>query len=66
MEQAELVSLIRKLRDMDITKSFEDKIAALEAQGESADEKGRDLLRDEFERLAKEIGSETGLQKENF
>ncbi len=39
MEQEEFVSLIRRLRDMDVTKKFEDKIAVLEQQFKTTDEK---------------------------
>ena len=66
MEQEEFVSLIRRLRDMDVTKKFEDKIAVLEQQFKTTDEKARDLLRDEFNRLAKEIEDEHAMQKQGF
>ena len=66
MEQEEPVLLISKLRDMDITKRFEDKISSFEHQLKTSDDKTRELLNDEFNRLAKEIEDEIELQKREF
>lgn len=63
MEPKDLLLLITKLRDNDISKKFENKIKSLEYQFQSTDEKGRELLNDEFNRLAKEIDNELILQR---
>ena len=63
MEQNELVELIVKLRDMDISGIFKNKIDFLESRFKSADEKGREMLREDFTRLAKEISDASELQK---
>ncbi len=63
MEQKDLVQFLSKLRDMDITKKFEDRVKGLEEQFKVADEKGRELLTEDFNRLANEIEEEKKLNK---
>lgn len=63
MEQKDLVQFLSKLRDMDITKKFEDRVKGLEELFKVADEKGRELLIEDFNRLANEIEEEKKLNK---
>ena len=60
----ELGKLVLRLGNQDITKELENKIAILQQQLEEANnEKNRDLVRDEYNRLSKEIEEELEFEK---
>ncbi|MBQ3824944.1 MAG: hypothetical protein II811_02280 [Spirochaetaceae bacterium] len=66
MEQNELVELIAKLRDESKTNDFEDKRTVFEHLYKNGDEKIRDLIRSDFNRLANDIADELEQQKKGF
>ena len=67
MEQQELIKLIKSLRDKDITKKFENEIAVLEHEFETAN--GNELLLEQlylsYNQLAKKITGELEAMKED-
>lgn len=58
MEQEELSKLLQKLSNSDMTQEYEKKLKSWESQFNLADEKGREILRAEFDKLKKEIYEE--------
>ncbi|MBR6155153.1 MAG: hypothetical protein IKQ43_12025 [Treponema sp.] len=58
MEQEELSKLLQKLSNSDMTQEYEKKLKSWESQFNLADEKGREILRTEFNKLEKEICEE--------
>ena len=58
MEQEELLKLLQKLKNSEVTQEYERKLASWNSQFNLADEKGREILREEFDKLAKEINEE--------
>ncbi len=66
MEQKQMVELIARLRDMDKTNEFKDKLDFFMRLYESGDEKVHKLLETDFNLLAKGIADELELMKKEF
>ncbi|MCR5125573.1 MAG: hypothetical protein K6B43_10315 [Treponema sp.] len=63
METEKLSKLLKSLRDMDVTKKYENDLLICDQQRKNADEKASEAIYEELNKLAEKISEENKLER---